>query len=245
MTIEFRPPLPQEEPALRSLFTEAFGDAAFTDLFFQRGYSPDRCLAAFDGSLLAALHWFDCCLDGQKAAYLYGIAALKAHQGRGIGSALIRAALPHLKDRGCGPILLVPAKPDLFGYYERFGFRTVSGIREITVPAAAPIPIRRLETAEYAKLRQAYLPAHSLIQEGPALSLLSGYAAFYATERAVAAVTAADAMVWELLGDSSEAPGLIAALGLPAARVRSPGDGRPFAMALGTPGPLHLGLALD
>ena len=59
MTIEFRQPRPEEEASLRALFTEAFGDAAFTDLFFRTGYAPERCRAAFEGALLAALHWFD------------------------------------------------------------------------------------------------------------------------------------------------------------------------------------------
>lgn len=243
MTIEFRPPLLEEEPALRALFTEAFHDAAFTDLFFRTGYAPERCLTAFDGELLAALHWFDCSLDGQKAAYVYGIAAFEACRGRGIGSGLIQAALSHLKQTGCGSIFLVPAEPALFGYYERFGFRPVSTIREETVTAAAPIPIRRLDVAEYAALRKACLPAHSLLQEGPCLELFAGYAAFYATDRAVAAVTGN--MVWELLGDFSDAPGLIAALGLDSAAVRTPGPGRPFAMGSHTDVPIYLGLALD
>ena len=243
MTIDFRPPRSEDGPALRTLFTEAFSDAAFTDLFFQRGFSPARCLAAFDGQLLAALHWFDCSLDGQKAAYIYGIAAFQAHRSRGIGSSLIRSALSHLSQQGYGPIFLVPAEPALFGYYERFGFLPVSTIREKTVPAAAPIPIRHLDTAEYAALRRTYLPARSLLQEGPCLDLLAGYAAFYATDRAVAAVTGNT--VWELLGDVSEAPGLIAALGLASATVRTPGEGRPFAMGIGADSPVHLGLALD
>ena len=243
MTIEFRHPRPGEEHRLRDLFTEAFADAAFTDLFFRHGFSPARCLAAFDGTLLAALHWFDCRLDGQNAAYLYGIAAFTEHRGLGIGSKLIQAALSHLKQQGYGSIFLVPAEPSLFGYYERFGFRTVSTIREESVTAAAPLPIRRLDPEEYAKLRRAYLPEHSLLQEGPCLALLAGYADFYATDRAVAAVT--DGMVWELLGDFSDAPGLIAALGLRTATVRTPGPGRPFAMGLGAAGPIHLGLALD
>ena len=74
MTIEFRHPRPGEEASLRALFTEAFGEEGFTDLFFRTGYAPERCLGAFDGALLAALHWFDCSLEDKKAAYIYGIA---------------------------------------------------------------------------------------------------------------------------------------------------------------------------
>lgn len=243
MTIELRHPHPGEESALGALFTEAFGDEAFTDLFFRTGYSPDRCLAAFYGDLLAALHWFDCSLDGKRAAYVYGIAAFRRCRGQGIGSALIRFAVDHLKALGFDIIALVPAGESLFPYYERFGFRPVSTIRETLVPAGAPLPIRRLTVSEYAAARRRLLPEHSLLQEGACLDLLAGYADFYATPNAIAAVS--DHMVWELLGEEGDAPGLIASLSLPAATVRTPGSGRPFAMAIGTEAPIYLGLALD
>ena len=243
MTIDFRQPRSEEEAPLRALFTEAFGDEGFTDLFFRTGYAPERCLAAFDGALLAALHWFDCSLEGKKAAYIYGIAAFESCRGRGVGSALIRAALEVLEKRGYEAVFLVPAEPSLFGYYERFGFRAVSTIRELTLSASTPLPLRKLTAEEYAAARRKLLPKASLLQEGPCLALLSGYADFYATDRAVAAVSGN--MVWELLGEISDAPGLIGALGLPTAAVRTPGPGRPFAMGLGTDGPMHLGLALD
>lgn len=242
MTIEFRPPRPGEEARLRALFTEGFEDEAFTDLFFRLGFSPERCLVAAEKEILAALHWFDCALDGQRAAYIYGIATFASQRGKGIGSQLIRAALAHLKAE-YSAVFLVPAGESLFGYYERFGFRTVSTILEQTVSAGDPLPVRKLDAAEYARLRRELLPAHSLLQEGPCMELLAGYASFYAMAHAIAAVT--DHMVWELLGDMSDAPGLIAALGLSRATVRTPGGSRPFAMGTGIDGPIYLGLALD
>ena len=243
MIIELRHPRPGEEIKLRELFTEAFGDEGFTALFFAKGYSPVRCLGAFDGELLAALHWFDCTLMGEKAAYVYGIAAFQTQRGRGIGSELIRGALDKLQELGYRHILLVPAGESLFRYYERFGFRPVSTIREMEIGAGEVLPIRRLTVSEYAAARRELLPENGLLQEGPCLELLSGYAEFYATGGAVAAVTGD--MIWELLGDEAAAPGLIAALGLERATVRMPGPGRPFAMALGGEEDIYLGLALD
>ena len=114
---------------------------------------------------------------------------------------------------------------------------------EERIKAGTPLPIQRLTTDEYALARRRLLSRASLIQEGPCLELLAGYAGFYATDHALAAVS--EDMVWELLGDASEAPGLIAALGLETARVRTPGEGRSFAMGIGTEGPIYLGLALD
>ena len=243
MTIELRHPRPGEERTLRELFTEAFGDEDFKALFFAKGYSPSRCLGAYDGELLAALHWFDCTLMGEKAAYIYGIAAFQAQRGRGIGSELIRGAVEKLQELGYRQILLVPAGESLFRYYERFGFQSVSTIREMEIGAGEALPIRRLTVSEYAAARRKLLPERALLQEGACLELLSGYAEFYAAGETIAAVTGD--MIWELLGDEAAAPGMIAALGLAKATVRVPGPGRPFAMALGGAGECYLGLALD
>ena len=243
MTIEFRPPRVGEEPQLQALFTEAFGDAWFTELFFRLGYSPDRCFLAAADQVLAALHWFDCSLDGRKAAYVYGIAAFQKCRNQGIGSKLIRFAIEYLQAQGYSVIALVPAEESLFPYYERFGFRAVSTISESTVTATAPLPLRKLSIGEYAALRRKLLPPNGVIQEGAALELLEGYADFYATQNALCAVSGR--LVWELLGDKRNAPGILGALGIPEATVRTPGEGIPFAMAIGAEAPIYLGLALD
>ncbi|MBQ4550430.1 MAG: GNAT family N-acetyltransferase [Oscillospiraceae bacterium] len=242
MTIEFRPPRGGEEAQLQALFTEAFGDAWFTELFFRLGYSPERCFLAAEGQVLAALHWFDCDLHGRRCAYVYGIAAFEHCRGRGIGSALIRAAMAHLL-QSYEAILLVPAEEGLFGYYERFGFSTVSTICQETVLPGAPLPLRKLSIGEYATLRRALLPPNGVIQEGAALELLEGYADFYATQNALCAVSGR--LVWELLGDKGDAPGILGALGISEATVRTPGGSIPFAMAIGAEAPIYLGLALD
>ena len=168
MTIEFRPPRLGEEPQLQALFTEAFGDSWFTELFFQRGYSPDRCFLAAEEQVLAALPWFDCSLRGKRCAYVYGIATFEHCRGRGIGSALIRAAMAHLR-QSYEAILLVPAEEGLFGYYERFGFSIASTICQETVLSGAPLPLRKLSISQYAALRREHLPPNGVIQEGAAL----------------------------------------------------------------------------
>ena len=52
------------------------------------------------------------------ALLLGPLAVDQAHEGKGIGSALMRAAIGEAKSRGHGAILLVGDAP----YYERFGF---------------------------------------------------------------------------------------------------------------------------
>lgn len=246
MTIEFRPPRMGEEPRLRHIFRQAFDDGGeFAESFFRTSFSPERCRVASSGEIAAALYWFDCHVRGERAAYLYAIATEEASRGRGVGSALIRDTLDHLEKRGYRAAFLVPAEMGLFGYYERLGFRVAGTVSEETVTAGSPIPVRELTAAEYGALRRKFLPENGVEQDA-CLELLGGYASFYAAERSLAAVS--ESMVWELLGDREGAPGLLAALGIPKAAVRTPGPGRPFAMArwFGQPGTaVYLGIALD
>lgn len=246
MTIELRSPLPHETQRLKAIFSQAFDeDGRFTELFFRTAYAPERCFAAAQGELLGALHWFDCSLGSRRLAYLYAIAVDPEHRSRGIGGRLIEAALDHLERLGYAAALLVPAGEPLRRYYERLGFRNAGGIGEQTIEAGSPIPIRFLAPEEYARRRRSLLPETGVQQEGACLELLAGYARLVDCGSAIAAVS--DAMVWELLGDVSAAPGLIAALGLPSATVRTPGGDGPFAMArwFRPEEPLYLGLSFE
>ena len=112
-----------------------------------------------------------------------------------------------------------------------------------TVLSGAPLPLRKLSIRQYAALRRKHLPPNGVIQEGAALELLESYADFYATQNALCAVSGS--MVWELLGDKRDAPGILGALGISEATVRTPGEGLPFAMGLGLDESVHFGLALD
>ena len=55
-------------PALRALWKEAFGDSdTYLDLFFDRGYDPDRAMCVSDGeTVAAALYWLDMDYSGGK-----------------------------------------------------------------------------------------------------------------------------------------------------------------------------------
>lgn len=70
--------------------------------------------------------------DGSLDWYGLGpISVLPAHQGRGIGTALMHAAIAQLEEIGaCGCVLL--GEP---GYYSRFGFRCFPQLQLPGVPA--------------------------------------------------------------------------------------------------------------
>ena len=65
---------------LQTLWQEAFHEPDdFADLFFTRGFSPERYHRIVEnGRPVSALYWFDCSVDGKPVAYLYGIATAKA-----------------------------------------------------------------------------------------------------------------------------------------------------------------------
>ena len=76
----------------------------------RRRVSPCAAMSASD---LDEPHW-----------YLNQVAVDPAHQGHGVGAALVEVGLLQARETRA-PAFLVAAQPRNVGYYERFGFRTV------------------------------------------------------------------------------------------------------------------------
>lgn len=230
--IRFRSARPEDRPALTALWQEGFGDpVSFIDLFLESGFAPERSrVAEEDGELCAMLYWFDCELGEERYAYIYAVATAGMHQGRGIASRLMEDVHRHLAQSGYDGAILSPGSASLFRFYGRMGYETVGHISEQEYSAGAPLAVRPLESEEYGRLRRQFLPPNGVRQEGENLSYLSRFAAFYAGEGFVAAVTGSS--VAEFLGDPAKIPGFLGALGLKTARVRRPGMGRPLVMGL-------------
>lgn len=131
-------------PALTRLWQACFGDTeAEVRAFWQALFdcTPVYLRRAPDGSPAAML----CALpaelvgddgDAVPAAYLYAVCTAP-------GPARARPLPPALAGGGAGPCkagrprrVLVPAEESLFGFYARFGYRTVFTCRTETVPAA-------------------------------------------------------------------------------------------------------------
>ncbi len=239
---------------LQRLWQEAFGDSQETlDKFFALGYSPDRYhTICEDGVPVSALYWFDCRLKGYKLAYLYAVATLKSHRGKGLARRLLEDTHKILRKQGYAGAILVPGEPGLFGFYETIGYRTVTTVTEFTCEAAdTPVALREIGVAEYARLRKGLLSTDSVIQEGATLDYLHTYAKFFTGEELLLSATVeGDTLIaQELLGNTALAPRILSALGIQEGRFRTPGTGRYFAMYLpltdDCPRPAYFGLALD
>ena len=240
---------------LRALWCEAFGDSEeFFDLFLNTAYSSKRCrVLMLDGSVVAALYWFDCEYEGERIAYLYAIATKKAYRGRGICQALMNDTHAHLTALGYAAAILVPSEPSLFGFYERIGYTPCSSIQEFSCSASGEnITLTQIDKLEYASLRRKYLPAKSVIQEKENLDFLTAQAKLYKGDGVLlAAHVQGDKLIGlELLGDTSLSPRLVKAFGCSSGEFRSVGDSRRFAMYLPLDDkklspPAYLGFAFD
>lgn len=239
---------------LRELWEEAFQEPAdFTDLFFTAVFSPDRfhCIQE-NGVPVSALYWFDCHLDGQKLAYIYAVATLKSHHGKGFARRLMTEAHSILKSQGYAGVILVPAGKDLFGMYEKMGYRTATTVTRIPCEQGdSPVAIREITPEEYTRLRRTYLPEGGVEQDGQCMTFLQGYCRFYAGEDFLLIGEGKEDFFFsqELLGNTRAAPGILRALGFPRGRFRTPGKDSDFAMWLplqaDCPKPAWFGLALD
>ena len=87
---------------LKALWQEAFGDSKETvDAFFATGFSQDRCHYIVENNVpVSALYWFNCELSGCKLAYIYAVATLKSHRGKGLARRLMEEAHQILKEQG-------------------------------------------------------------------------------------------------------------------------------------------------
>jgi len=240
-------------PGLRRLWRQAFGDSEeFLDLFFSAAFAPERCrMIREGGDAAAALYWFDCGRAGKKVAYIYAVATAESHRGRGLCRALMEHLHESLTHQGYAGAILVPGEPELFRFYERLGYATCASVGELACAAGeTATALEPVDPGAYAALRRQLLPPEGLIQEGENLRFLEVLGDFYAGPKLVLWVTRdeQDSVIGELLGDVSQAPGVVKALGAARGVFRIPGGTRAFAMYRsfdGGKGPAYLGFAFD
>ncbi|MEI2385051.1 N-acetyltransferase [Breoghania sp. JC706] len=126
-------------PAISSLIAEAFLSAEHStgreaDIVIglrTAGALVLSLVAEEEGRILGHIAISQAKVGGEAGWFLVGpLAVLPAWQGRGIGSALMRAAIEELKGAGSGFVLV--GYPD---YYGRFGFRSFARLTVAGVPA--------------------------------------------------------------------------------------------------------------
>lgn len=243
------------QPAgLRQLWMEAFGDPAeVPNTFFATAFSPNRYKAIWENNRpVSALYWLTCTCQDRPFAYIYAAATSNVFRGKGYFRQLLNETHAQLRQEGYAGAVLVPGESNLFALYEKFGYRILNTVQEFScLPGPQPVPMRAVDTLQYARARRKFLPNGGLLQEGETLEYLQTYAVFYESDDFVLAATRQNdcLLVHELLGNRHAVPGILRALNLSRGQFRAPGPGRDFAMFLplqeDCPIPSYFGLALD
>jgi len=164
---------------MQALWTQVFGDPpAVQERFYRLCACPWEPLVLRRegelGGILSPAPMTLCCPNGRelKGCYLYALAVAPALRGQGLAAALMGYAQELIWQAGSDCILLVPAQPSLFGFFEKLGYETAFFHRVWTpegmtsVHRAAPIPVN---AGEYSVLRQDWLNGRAWVEwpEGP------------------------------------------------------------------------------
>lgn len=233
MTIDM--PRQEQRSALRALWKQAFGDPdAFLDGFFATGFSQARCRClSWNDRVAAALYWFDCRWRDKKLAYIYAVATDEDFRGKGFCRSLMEDTHRHLQKEGYHGAILVPGSRELFGLYEKLGYRGCCPMtRQEVIAGAMPVQVRSIPCREYEEKRRQRLPEGGVLQEGPSLQYLATFAGFYEGADCLLCGSAdGDAFLFqEFLGDSDALAGILAALGMTRGSVYLPGGSQERAM---------------
>lgn len=114
----------EDVPALKKLWSECFGDAEFyLDFYFQNRFVPEDTLIVREEEPVAMLTLMEASVNGEKGFYIYAVATLPDHRGRGLQRQLSRYAEEVMRERGGRFACLVPAEEGLFTFYEKLGYR--------------------------------------------------------------------------------------------------------------------------
>lgn len=138
MTLTIRAETVTDAPAIRALTEAAFADAphrsgqeaAIVEALRDAG-KLTLSLVAEEGGIVGHVAVSPVSVAGAEGWFGLGpVSVAPEMQGRGIGAALIGAALARLQDQGAGGCVVL-GDP---GYYARFGFAAVPGLRLDGVP---------------------------------------------------------------------------------------------------------------
>lgn len=242
-SVEIAHPAPFQINALRNLWKDTFGDSDdFLDLFFETAFSSGRCMCAtLNGSVVAALYWFNCKFDKKPIAYIYAVATDKNHRGKGICNALMFETHKHLKENGYIGAILSPASDHLFKFYGKMGYQTCAYHNELTYQEDTlyaleekDISLQRISKEKFSMLRRQFLPKDAVLQENENLDFLEKQAEFFVGKNFLLTAHKEGSHLHgiEFLGDTSMIPNILQSLHCTSGVFHTIGNETPLAMYL-------------
>ena len=115
--------------SIKTLWQACFGDDIdYIENFLQEIFKPDNCLIyEEEGEVLSFLFILNAELKaGERvlsAGYIYAACTREDRRRQGHMSALMAKSREHARELNLDLLFLVPAKKELFNYYEKFGFK--------------------------------------------------------------------------------------------------------------------------
>lgn len=226
---------PARIPDLLELWTEAFGEEKEEALpFFREIFPLCRAWQAEERGVLCAMAYAlpQTVRSGERelpAAYLYAVATKKEYRGQGIASRLLGEMENALRQEGVAGLLLVPANPGLFAFYEKLGLLPFSHRRWTEIFAGDGMA-EVCAPEEYLALREGCLT--DVPHNVPPAAVLNHLRLFRWPGGCGAAEQTEGGLVFrELLGDPAGASAAVKAMGATVARALLPAGDVPYAVA--------------
>ena len=94
------------------------------------------------------------------------------------------------------------------------------------------VELKQISSGEYNSLRKSYLPFGSVIQENETSDFLAAFSSFYSGKDFIVCVKEQNGVLYasEILGNTKNAPKILASLGYEQGIFRGVGNQRPFTM---------------
>ncbi len=145
------------------LWQEAFGDTEEAiRMFLHSRYIPENTIVAEENGAVVSMLFL---LDGKfkvdnilyNSYYLYAAATAKAYRGRGIMAELLGYAQNLAESRKIDFICLKPAEESLYGFYEKFGYKSVFAAKRVSLKCGNDSKIYSDSDIDWEKVRNEFL----------------------------------------------------------------------------------------
>ncbi len=167
----------EDSSRLNEIWALCFGDGEkFRYFYFKERFQPDQTMVyLIEGKIVAMLTMIqvDLWKKGKTISLvmLYAIATHPEYQHQGIATELMDYAAEYQKNKGTKALVLVPAEPKLFPFYERQGYGEFFAVREKVwsveefrdLPQSLRGEISPVTPKEYNGIRQKYLQEKFLL----------------------------------------------------------------------------------
>ncbi|GHT17793.1 hypothetical protein FACS189429_2680 [Bacteroidia bacterium] len=160
-----------DENELKSIWETVFQDTDFfIKLHFSHNFLPVNTLVFRNkGKIVATLfmHPYEFRFWGEpvQCYYLSGLATLPRYRRQGIMHQLINFAYKVMKERNIPLAILIPAKPDMYAYYRKFGYEQVFDSNTETIPLASIIDENKSLSESYTVFDSIYRQKDFCIQK--------------------------------------------------------------------------------